>query len=269
MWAGADAATTRSASCGVAPRPAHLRAAPFGALGRGARSRAAVVLSGATEASEESERVVLAKLELEGAAIAAQTQIKMSELAAETQVKMEGIKMAAAKQQTLVRSAVVSVALVTLGIIFAQSAVASAWLQKLVSEPLTVAFTTLVSLLAVCLAPFAAWLQGLFKENRESIEQSVKKFTADLMADRQASNARFEQSRQESNARFVADRQESNARFEQSNARFEQSRQESNARFEQSNARFEQSRQESNARVDSTYAILIRIIEGRNVQQKP
>ena len=164
-----------------------------------------MVLSGATAASEESERAVLAKLEL-----------KMLELAAETQVKMEGIKMAAAKQQTLVRSAVVSVALVTLGILFAQSAVASAWLQKLVSEPLTVAFTTLVSLLAVCLAPFAAWLQGLFNENRESIEQGRK----------------------------------------ESNARFEQGRKESNARFEQ-----------SNARVDSTYAILISLVEGLNVQR--
>ena len=50
--------------------------------------------------------------------------------------------------------------------------------------------------------------------------------------------------------------------------RYEQSRKESNARFEQSNARFEQSCQESNARVDSTYAILISLVEGLNVRRK-
>lgn len=157
-------------SCGVAPRPAHLRAAPFVAFGRATRSHA-VVLSDAT-ASEESEKVVLARLE---------TQIKMKEL----QLKMV---------QMLVCTAVASVALVALGIIVAQSASANAWLQKLVSDPIKASFATLVSFVAVFLAPFAAWLQGLFKENRESIEQNGKELKAELKADRKESAARVDQS---------------------------------------------------------------------------
>ena len=167
-----------------------------------------MVLSDAT-ASEESEKVVLARLEFE-------TQIKMKEL----QLKMV---------QMLVCTAVASVALVALGIIIAQSASANAWLQKLVSDPIKASFTTLVSFVAVFLAPFAAWLQGLFKENRESIEQNGKELKAELKADRKESTARVDQS---------------------------------NARLDQSNARLD----ESNARIDRTYASFISLLEERNLR---
>ena len=95
--------------------------------------------------AEGSERVVLARLEVERAAIAAEAQI----LTTAMQIKMV---------QMLVRTAVESVALVTLGFIFARSAGANAWLQKLVSEPIKLSFTTLFSFGAVFLAPLAVWL---------------------------------------------------------------------------------------------------------------
>ena len=118
--------------------------------------------------------------------------------------------------------------LVSLGILFAQSADANAWLQKLVCDPVKVSFTTLVSFAAVFFAPFALWLQGLFKENRDSIEKSNKE-----------SSLRIEQS----NA-------QSDARIDQSNAQ-------SDARIDQSNARIDQ----SNARIDRSYQTLVGLYE--------